>query len=351
MRCSARRSTCPCTGRPHGSPGTSKRCFAHLDGDPRFYTSAPAADDLEDVRKALGYGPIDLFGTSYGATLAQIFLRLHPGSVRTMTLDGASLLNVPLYELQGRNTERALDSQLARCGAQRACRTAFPSTRQEIDRLLARKPVLTHPPGYPPAMLDADGIRHTLQALLEVPFHAARLPALVHQAAGGNSDLLAVEYVTHVGVDLDSRARLAMVWEILCSEPWARFGVAATRRESQGSFLAHTAVLHAQIIRAVCSVVPRGVVTPGSDRPPHSNAPVLFLAGQDDPVDPPANVARRKDSFPNSTLIVEPAAGHGVIADGCMALVVARFIDRGSARGLDRRCLKALRPLPFALVP
>ena len=87
-----------------------------------------------------------------------------------MTLDGASLLNVPLYELQGRNAERALDAQLARCAAQPSCRRAFPvhapGDRRRSDR---RKPVLTHPPGSPPAMLGPDGVGHTLQALLEVP--------------------------------------------------------------------------------------------------------------------------------------------------------------------------------------
>ena len=141
-------------------------------------------------------------------------------------------------------------------------------------------------------MLGPDGVAHTLQALLEVPDHAARLPALVHQAAGGDSDLLAVEYVTHVGVELDARARLAMLWEIVCSEPWARYDVAATERASRGSFLAAAAIGHARLFRQVCTVVPPGVVPPGSDQPPRSTIPVLFLDGADDPVDPPANLAR-----------------------------------------------------------
>ena len=55
-----------------------RRCFARIGPAARQYTTAPAMDDIEAVRRALGYGRIDLFGGSYGATAAQIFLRLHP---------------------------------------------------------------------------------------------------------------------------------------------------------------------------------------------------------------------------------------------------------------------------------
>src|SRR5262245_24038812 len=39
--------------------------LAVIDADPRFYTTTVAADDLDDVRAALGYEVIDLYGTSY----------------------------------------------------------------------------------------------------------------------------------------------------------------------------------------------------------------------------------------------------------------------------------------------
>jgi pimeloyl-ACP methyl ester carboxylesterase len=52
-------------------------------------------DDVEAVRKALGYGTLDLYGGSYGATAPQVFVRRHPGAVRTVVLDGATLLDVP----------------------------------------------------------------------------------------------------------------------------------------------------------------------------------------------------------------------------------------------------------------
>ena len=47
--------------------------LASIDADPRFYTTTVAADDVDDVRAALGYETIDLYGTSYGGTLAQYY--------------------------------------------------------------------------------------------------------------------------------------------------------------------------------------------------------------------------------------------------------------------------------------
>ncbi|HEY6054223.1 MAG TPA: alpha/beta fold hydrolase, partial [Gaiellaceae bacterium] len=84
-------------------------CFVGLKGDPLQYGTAAAADDLEAVRKALGYGKIDLYGGSYGATVAQVFLNRHPDSVRAVVLDGGSLIDLPMLERFGSNGERALD--------------------------------------------------------------------------------------------------------------------------------------------------------------------------------------------------------------------------------------------------
>src|SRR6478672_6163168 len=57
-----------------------RRCLARLGADPRLYTTNEAAHDLEAVRRTLGYGKIDLFGGSYGATLAQAYARRFPDS-------------------------------------------------------------------------------------------------------------------------------------------------------------------------------------------------------------------------------------------------------------------------------
>ena len=111
-----------------------RRCFARLPADVTLDSTGVAADDLEAVRRALGYHRIDLYGVSYGATLAQAFLARHGSSVRTATLDSGSLPGVRVFQAEPRNAERALAKVLARCRADRACRRAYPETRHGARR-------------------------------------------------------------------------------------------------------------------------------------------------------------------------------------------------------------------------
>ncbi|HEX8574039.1 MAG TPA: alpha/beta hydrolase [Allosphingosinicella sp.] len=53
------------------------------------YTTEQNADDLEDLRKALGARKIDLWGISYGTHLAMAAMRRHPGSIGRVALASA----------------------------------------------------------------------------------------------------------------------------------------------------------------------------------------------------------------------------------------------------------------------
>ncbi len=56
--------------------------------DLRQYTTEIAVDDLEEVRQRLGYGPINLYGTSYGSRVAQVYMRRYPSSLRAVSMKG-----------------------------------------------------------------------------------------------------------------------------------------------------------------------------------------------------------------------------------------------------------------------
>jgi pimeloyl-ACP methyl ester carboxylesterase len=53
------------------------------------------AGDLEQVRQALGYGPLNLFAGSYGTRAAQVYLRMYPESVRTVYMGSVVPIDVP----------------------------------------------------------------------------------------------------------------------------------------------------------------------------------------------------------------------------------------------------------------
>ena len=59
------------------------RAVADLDA---YHTAAIAAD-VEDLRRALGYEELNLWGTSYGTWVALAAMRDHPEGIRSVILD------------------------------------------------------------------------------------------------------------------------------------------------------------------------------------------------------------------------------------------------------------------------
>jgi pimeloyl-ACP methyl ester carboxylesterase len=322
-------------------------CLARLGADPRLYTTSVAADDLEAVRRTLGYGRIDLFGSSYGATLAQVYIRRHPESARSVILDGASLPDVRIYDVSARNAERALDAQLARCAAAPACSRAYPHTRRQLDELLARPSrIVTLPTGR--VLLRPDDIAWTVDWLSETADGASVIPFAVSTAARGDYTTLATTYADRLGgPNLEPLARLVPFWEILCSEPWAAFDPVATAGLGRGSYLARAALARAVLFRRACRALPRGRVPPHAASLRVTRVPALLLAGGADPLDPTANLRGWRRVFPDGRLIVVPGAGHGTIEYPCVQMLVARFVARPFPAGLDASCVRHVTPTSF----
>ena len=184
-------------------------------------------DDLEAVRKALGYGKLDLYGISYGATAAQVFLRRHPGSVRTVVLDGATLLDVPFMSRFASNGQRALDLIAARCAAQSSCARAFPTWRADLLPLLARlqaAPVTVQVAGSPIGRGRPHARGHD-PGMTKTDNAAASVPLLVSRAAAGDYSVLAANLTPPAPPDLS-----IMPWSILCNEPWCGLDPVASPR-------------------------------------------------------------------------------------------------------------------------
>jgi pimeloyl-ACP methyl ester carboxylesterase len=347
----SRRLACP-TGYvrradPGAVTGYLRRCLAGLGADPRLYTTSVAADDVEIVRRKLGYDKIDLFGGSYGATLAQEYVRRYPESVRSVVLDGGSLPDVRLYDVSARNAEQALDAQLARCAAERACAHAYPRPKQELDELLARPPQRVAVVSGK-VLLRPDDIAWTVAWLSETAEGAALIPFAVDAAAHGDYTTLATTYADQLGgSNLEPLARLVPFWVILCSEPWASFDPAATARVGGGSYLAEAAVARARLFRHACAVVPKGRVPTDAGTRRVAHTPTLLLAGGADPLDPASNLRGWRRVFPRGRLIVVPGAGHGTLEYDCVQKLIARFVERARAARLDAACVRHVALAPF----
>jgi pimeloyl-ACP methyl ester carboxylesterase len=315
--------------------------MATVRADPRQYTSTVAADDLDAVRQALGYDLVDLYGPSYGATLAQYYIRQHPEHVRVAIMDGGTPLDVPLFERMAASSQAALQLLLSRCAADGPCHAALPEVDAEWRTLVKgletgiRTTVVDEDTGKPGVATLADSGPLIHEALLE-PSRATRLPLAIHLASSGRWAEVAPVLSEPAGNDVV----LAMSQVILCSEAWARFDPAEVRRHGQGSYLLPAKLGQAEERARLCSVLPRGVVPDDDAAPVVTDLPLLWLTGDGDPQDPPANLSAIPAQQPNARIAVMPAQQHTVSLSGCAPTVIAELVDAGTTKGLDTTCIE-----------
>ena len=311
-------------------------CLKSLKGNPALYGTRAAMDDLDAVRTALGYRTLDVYGTSYGATAAQVYLERHPHSVRTLILDGATFLDVPFYSRYAQNAQRALDRIAQRCAAQRSCKRAFPHWRADLTSLIAKwnqKPADLGKLGK----LSGTGLAGVVQQMTIAAESAADVPLVVTQAAAG--DYLPLAPYVGTGAMTGSM----MYWSILCNEPW----VGLNSTGPWHSYLDGYTTFSLSLYRSACAYVPKRAEAPSDWKRPHSDVPALVLAGGADPQDPIGNLPGLAQALPHSRVIVVPGLGHSIGQYGCLGTLVADFIDRGTAKGLDTRCVRAIQVPAF----
>ena len=329
-----------------------KEVLAALPGDPRFYTTSVAMDDLDDVRAALGYDQINLYGPSYGATAAQYYLRQHEDRVRTVVLDGGTLLDVPIFERIAANSQRALDILFDRCAADAACDEAFPDLRTEFDQVMKRvskRPVTTsisHPWTGEPIVIDAPTFAAAVHSGLVAETVIADLPRLIHAAYLDRWDQIGQAIALTAGPMSADTSQLVMSFVIRCSEAWARFDPAETARSGAGSYLRDVEVAIAEAQATACAYAPKAVVPADDEKAVRSDVPVLLILGGADPQNPPANVADAPRELPNNRTLVLPGHAHTVGNLGCMPSIIDSFVRAGTVDGLDVSCVSTGVPLP-----
>lgn len=326
-------------------------CLAGLDADPRLYTTPIAMDDLDDVRAALGYETINLWGGSYGTRAALVYLRRHGDRVRAVILDGLAPPAIRLPLNMGVDAWRAMERLFEDCESEPDCAAAYPDLRQEYEELVGRlegspQPVRApHPRTGEPLELEfsRQGVIFLLRGALYSAELSRLVPLVIHRAnAGDYGPLLAL---SDPWSEVEAAMSVGMLFSVLCAEDIAWLSEAERQGLQAESFLG-AAVL--DMWGGVCDFWPRGDLPEGYHDPVASDKPVLVLSGDVDPVTPPRWGEAVAAHLPNSLHVVVPGVAHGTLATGCVPRLMAQFIEEASVEGLDTGCVEELeRPLFF----
>lgn len=177
-----------------------RACRADLEADGinlAMYTSATNAADIADLRVALGYAEVNLYGISYGTRLAMTVMRDHPQGIRSVVLDSPYPPEVDAYVEDARNFYTRMEVLFSDCAADAECSAAYPDLRTTFYDTVEsanRRPIeIDYGDGFP-ELYSGDDIIGTFYELLYDTSVLAYLPALIDDFANGRPDTLAYIY-------------------------------------------------------------------------------------------------------------------------------------------------------------
>ncbi len=311
------------------------------------YNTLENAADLDDLRRALGYSQINLYGSGFGARVILNALRGQPAGVRGAVLDSPlTPQNNLLSEAPG-VADSALTEFFAACVALARCSAWYRDLERTlantVDSLNARPAALTLTDPATrltyPAQLTGDRL---VTALLEMIARADALPLtpeIIRRAAAKQYTPLA-NYLSATVFDRSGAA--GAYWSVVCAEDGATQAgppnVTSFRRWVQGQAVTIQAAYQLCADWRVRSVLAE------AGAPVSSTVPTLILNGNFDPYTPAANgeLAAATTLFPmgNFTFI---NSGHRNYPGGgeCAVGLVEDFMETPGLK-LNTDCLDAV---------
>ncbi len=309
------------------------------------YDTAASADDVADLRTALGIDEWNLFGVSYGTTLALQTMRAHPEGVRSVVLDSVYPTTVTggSEELVAA-ADRVLRTVYDGCAAAPACAAAYPDLEQAVADVLARFDAEPHPTAVtdpttgqerPVSITGKDILSGLFQALYDddlIPL----VPSLAAMLRSGNAGI--IDLFADTAIPLAVEVDEGMTASVECSDR-AAFpdDLAATlaARPEWGSLLANGSY--------DCDRWGVAPAPAGFNDPVTTDVPTLVLADEYDPITPPADSRAAAAALPRSTYVELPGLGHGaVFSHPCPEAVYTSFLDDPAAP--DTSCVATMGP-------
>jgi len=324
-------------------------CMRSLNKPFAAYNTENSARDLEQIRLALGYPIVNVWGASYGTRLGQTYARLFPASVRSMILDGVAAPEQIIFAW-GKDAQASLDAVFKRCHEDAACNAAYPALTSQFASLLKRVNAgavtldFAHPRSARPVHMKLDPVNfvQTVRTALYSAASSSRLPFLIDAAEKGNWRPFLAQMYSSSDFAVGGMATGLML-SVTCAEDLSRLTPQIVAQEERSSFLAGAEV---KMIPGWCQYVKVPAIA--YREPSELPMPVLLLSGTLDPVTPPYRADSARKHMPQGQAFVVANAGHGVSQLGCAPRLLREFLDQPQ-RPVQAQCLAEIARPSFQL--
>lgn len=332
---------------------TTEACLRQFSGNPALYTTSVAIQDFEQVREALAVRQWHLYGVSYGTRVVQHYMRQHPGGIRTAIMDSVIPANEPLGPDIALQSQRALDTFLARCAEDATCSEAFPDLAGGLYTLLSDLAEASREVTYEEtgsgSLKDMTFTRAHLVGVLRLALYQseqlATLPPMLHEAYANNHFTALARTADAMSREVIGTLAIGMHNAVVCTEDVPFFAIDDERlADIEATYMGDLMV---NALQTTCGVWPAGRLDEGFHDPVTSDIPTLLLSGELDPITPPEYGDIVHATLSNSRHLVAPGQGHHVSIQGCLPTLVAQFIDDEHTDNLNTDCLQRLQATPL----
>ena len=314
-----------------------------------FHTNASAAD-VEDLRRALGYNKVNLWGVLDGTRLALEVLRDYPAGVRSVVLDSVIPPEVDTVKESPANLARSLDVLFKACAADKTCNAAYPKLQQTFKDVVANlnKTPLSIKTSDPvtgktyDARLDGNTMVGLLHASLGVTDLLPVLPMLIDRTGKGDATLANV--VLGAVVATQSFVSDGDIYSSLCHDEVAfaspvDVNAAAKKYPELAGYFEYS--LTGKPAFRLCETWGAGKGDPADNKPVLSDVPALVLRGSFDPNTAPAWGQTTAKNLKKGTFFEVPGLSSYVSTQPCPAQMMAAFLKAPSTAP-DAACIKKI---------
>ena len=314
-------------------------CQATLQGvaDLTAYNTVENAADVEDLRLALGYGQVNLWGTSYGTRLALGVMRDFPQGLRSVVLDSVYPPQVDLYLEGPANADRAFEALFQACAQDPECSVDYPNLRGVfyglVDRLRTAPTTITLRDPFSgqtfPYTVDDAGMEGILFNFLYSSELLPYLPRLIFDADQNRWSSIG-NLLGSMFAQASRSVSRGMQLSVLCNEE-AVFGSAGQFEAALAEYPQLEPLYRGSILGGfgyqVCEGWDSGQAGPAENQAVASAVPTFIMSGAFDPITPPHWAEQTQQTLSAASRTLYPATGHGASATACGQSMLVAFLE------------------------
>ena len=306
------------------------------------YNSSENAADVNDLRAALGYDQVNLYGVSYGARLALTVMRDFPEIVRGAIIDSGYPMEIYISTEFALSAARAFDLIFDSCAADPVCQSTYPDLEttfyRVIDKLNADPVPVSISRGE--VYIKGDDIQNLTFGSLYTFYGSdgvSWIPWMITAADEGKlSELTSAFEIMFTEDNLSE----GMYYSVICREevPPNSYETAQELAADLPTQIQDHYV--SPVLFTICETWSSGQADPAEKEVVVSSLPALILTGQYDPITPPPYNKQIADSLSNSYFYEIPGIGHGAMrGDACALEIALQFLDDPDSEP-DSSCLQ-----------